>query len=222
MIDLSEFDQKIRERLSLNETAKRAEQEKLQRSMSEFDRRHLHYTMVADRLMREVIKPCMERLPAYFDKAHEAEPLQGRHTCVYEFQRTVRFPGTATLEVSITRDSLVQTIQVCCEMKIVPVFTTIPEPDSLTMALHDVDEAKVLTWVEEKILGFVDTYLRLETTPSYQAENTTTDPVCGMTVNKATAPARWEHAGQTFYFCTEACRIRFVEQTTREVEPGGG
>ncbi len=35
------------------------------------------------------------------------------------------------------------------------------------------------------------------------------DPICGMTVNEASAlPAR--RAGQTFYFCCEHCRQKFL------------
>ncbi|HLI45082.1 MAG TPA: permease [Acidimicrobiales bacterium] len=36
------------------------------------------------------------------------------------------------------------------------------------------------------------------------------DPVCGMTVDPADAPARQVHGGRTFYFCNVGCRDRFV------------
>jgi YHS domain-containing protein len=35
------------------------------------------------------------------------------------------------------------------------------------------------------------------------------DPVCGMTVEPATAAAAWEHDGQTYYFCSVGCMERF-------------
>ena len=35
-----------------------------------------------------------------------------------------------------------------------------------------------------------------------------TDPVCGMTVDRAKA-LRENHGGQTFYFCSEHCRSGF-------------
>jgi ubiquinone/menaquinone biosynthesis C-methylase UbiE/YHS domain-containing protein len=41
-----------------------------------------------------------------------------------------------------------------------------------------------------------------------------TDPVCGMSFDPEKAVATVEHAGQTYYFCTEACRKQF------EAEPG--
>ena len=37
------------------------------------------------------------------------------------------------------------------------------------------------------------------------------DPICGMAVDEASLVAA-EHDGQTFYFCSEHCRKKFVEQ----------
>ncbi|MBZ0261042.1 MAG: heavy metal translocating P-type ATPase [Hyphomicrobiales bacterium] len=36
------------------------------------------------------------------------------------------------------------------------------------------------------------------------------DPVCGMTVDPATAKHKAEHYGQTYYFCSAGCRTKFV------------
>ena len=35
------------------------------------------------------------------------------------------------------------------------------------------------------------------------------DPVCGMTVNPATAKASFEHDGKTYYFCSQDCADSF-------------
>ena len=53
------------------------------------------------------------------------------------------------------------------------------------------------------------------------------DPVCGMQVETAHAPARAEHEGQAMYFCSDRCHDRFVANPKRfsggarpmEVEP---
>jgi Cu+-exporting ATPase len=44
-----------------------------------------------------------------------------------------------------------------------------------------------------------------------------TDPVCGMTVDPATAQHRAEHAGTTFYFCSAHCRGKFLADPGRYV-----
>ena len=41
------------------------------------------------------------------------------------------------------------------------------------------------------------------------------DPVCGMQVETAHAPATTEHHGQRTYFCSQHCRDRYVGQPAR-------
>jgi Cu+-exporting ATPase len=41
------------------------------------------------------------------------------------------------------------------------------------------------------------------------------DPVCGMSVDPATAPARVEHAGTTYYFCNPSCARKFQDDPER-------
>ena len=46
--------------------------------------------------------------------------------------------------------------------------------------------------------------------PTADAEPTVLDPVCGMTVNPATAAHRAAHGGADYYFCSAGCRTKFV------------
>lgn len=59
-----------------------------------------------------------------------------------------------------------------------------------------------------------------------------TDPVCGMTVDPATAEHSAVHEGQTYYFCSQGCETKFKANpatymlkadvtTTAEPEPAG-
>src|ERR1051325_8720914 len=41
------------------------------------------------------------------------------------------------------------------------------------------------------------------------------DPVCKMTVTAATAAARHDHEGNTYYFCMSGCRDKFVDDPER-------
>ena len=44
------------------------------------------------------------------------------------------------------------------------------------------------------------------------------DPVCGMTVDPATAPARVEYDGRTYYFCNPSCAERFRADPQRYLQ----
>lgn len=48
-----------------------------------------------------------------------------------------------------------------------------------------------------------------------------TDPVCGMIIDADSAAAREEYAGQTRYFCSEACATRFRRQPEHYISASG-
>jgi uncharacterized protein len=59
-----------------------------------------------------------------------------------------------------------------------------------------------------------------------QAADSATDPVCGMTVDPATAAAHTDYAGQEYYFCSEGCARHFTADPlavlTEAPDPVGG
>ena len=38
------------------------------------------------------------------------------------------------------------------------------------------------------------------------------DPICGMTVDPATAAGRYEYKGVTYYFCSAGCQAAFAKE----------
>jgi xanthine dehydrogenase accessory factor len=51
---------------------------------------------------------------------------------------------------------------------------------------------------------------------------TAVDPVCGMTVEIATAADRFEHEGVTYWFCATGCRRRFERDPAAYIHPAPG
>ena len=49
--------------------------------------------------------------------------------------------------------------------------------------------------------------------------STAKDPVCGMSVDPATAEHRFEHDGQTYFFCCGGCRTKFAADPARYLGP---
>jgi Cu+-exporting ATPase len=48
---------------------------------------------------------------------------------------------------------------------------------------------------------------------------TAIDPVCGMTVNVATAKHRYSHRGHDYFFCSARCRERFEKEPEKFLQP---
>jgi xanthine dehydrogenase accessory factor len=57
--------------------------------------------------------------------------------------------------------------------------------------------------------------------PAPAATETATDPVCGMAVAVAEASLSAEHAGRTFWFCSEHCRAAFLRDPSGYPGPAG-
>jgi Cu+-exporting ATPase len=50
--------------------------------------------------------------------------------------------------------------------------------------------------------------------------DTAIDPVCGMTVVKATAKATYEYKGTTYYFCSTGCKEAFAKEPEKYLKAG--
>jgi YHS domain-containing protein len=50
----------------------------------------------------------------------------------------------------------------------------------------------------------------------------TTDPVCGMEVEEASAAAEAVYQGNRYYFCSESCREEFLSHPDQYIEEGPG
>ncbi|MCJ7488410.1 MAG: YHS domain-containing protein [Candidatus Aminicenantes bacterium] len=53
-----------------------------------------------------------------------------------------------------------------------------------------------------------------------KSEDKAIDPVCGMTVVKATAKATYEYKGNTFYFCSTGCKEAFAKDPEKYLKAG--
>ena len=186
--------------------------------MAQADHRHEQFMALADRLTHDVIRPRLGKLASFFDNAECQKGEQvGRHQGVCVFQHTDRFPARARLELGLSHDQQTVNVVLYCRLEILPIFFDFPKQDEQLMRLDSLVESKVAEWFDEKIMAFLDAYLRLETHPTYQSDNMATDPVCGMPVNKLHAAARMEYKGITFYFCVADCQKKFAADPARYI-----
>ena len=45
-----------------------------------------------------------------------------------------------------------------------------------------------------------------------------TDPVCGMTIDKSQVAVTLEYGGKTYYFCSPGCKVAFEREPERYAE----
>jgi Cu+-exporting ATPase len=216
----NDLQKRIEEKLALREQRRALQQHHTKHLMDELDARMKRCDVIADGLMRTIVCPRMESVKKCLAALNAPQWNSTRHTCKLQFKHTSQFPATATLELSITRDGQGKTVMVDYAASILPLFVRLNAKDQLSMPLDAIDEAKVATWIEERVLEFVDAYLSVETTHQYLAENDAADPVCGMWVNKTDAAAKIEYQDTTYFFCTAECRKRFAENPQHYLSAG--
>jgi len=217
----TDLEKEIEKKLAAAENRRRAAQDDMRENMAKIDRDLRRYGEVADRLVRNVICPRIQTMAGYFDSVEflrpQAEEL--RHSCICRFRPTARFPANLLLKLAVSHDETFEHLQVTYRVEIEPNCLEVEGRDQTTFPMDVIDEATLGCWVDERLLGFVDTYLRLEEVGPYQALNLVLDPVCGMVINKNHAVGQLEHDGRTYYFCVEECQKKFAEQPSRYAPP---
>lgn len=212
MEDLGPLSEKIRKHLDRHERGLAEKQRLIDSAMKEMLDQRERFAAAANRIMESVVHPRMVELSRYFDNA----AISDRHGdtdfhCACEFAHTPRFPATVSLDIGLLPGDTDGGLTVRYDLQILPVLMEYKRNEEANFPLEGADEA-IGRWVEEKILDFVDTYLRLETHPLYQKDYIVVDLVCGMLISMTAAPSRIERHGRTLYFCSEHCKDAYLKE----------
>jgi YHS domain-containing protein len=92
---------------------------------------------------------------------------------------------------------------------------------------HPVESIAIADWYHlegdkiTSIRSILDTAPLTPRTPAVSSGETARDPVCGMTVAKASAAATRTYEGNTYYFCSRGCAEDFDRQPEQYVPAAG-
>jgi YHS domain-containing protein len=208
MPDLDQLAKRIEEQLAKVQTGIDARQKLADERSRPLQARLEKYNHLSQQLLEHVVRPRLEKLAGYFDNAklERLDPAAGPQ-CSCRFQHTARFPASVQLVIGICHDEEVQHLILWYKLGILPIFMAFEPHDQKALLLDDVQDGDVAEWVDDKLVTFVQTYLKLQIVDQYQQENRVTDPVCGVRINAVTAAAKCEYHGRTYYFLSdENCR----------------
>ena len=216
MDELAKLEQRIREKLAIAEAKRRDRQAALTAEMEAREKLVDRFNAEARRWMQMLIVPRMERLAACFENSRLLQPDANRpFRCACAFNHTPQFPATTTLELTISPNESLENGVVAYAVEILPILFQFERKDQLVVPLEKPADDAIAAWVERKLMMFLDAYLHLSEAEHYQRDNLVIDPVCGMRINKQFAAASEERFGETYYFCVEECRRKFLEDTAR-------
>jgi YHS domain-containing protein len=159
-------------------------------------------------------------LAGYFSNASlsKDEP-PGRCSCWFGYCE--RFPASTKVAFAVEHDVRFENVAVCLEVSMMPVFIKLNERDKLTSPLDEVKDEAVAEWVEQRLLEFLDSYLRIDRGGEDFDEEAVTDPVCGMRISRSAAVASDTYRGHPYFFCSRECQERFAREPTAYVEVKG-
>ena len=169
--------------------------------MAEVGVRRRRYEEVAVHLSRSIVQPRLETVATLFPNAVVSDE-QLPHLVSCRFEYCDRFPANTTIEFSIEHDIRCEKVVLHTRTRIMPVFVRFNEQDNLLQPLESVNVAEATDWVEERLLEFVDTYLRIDSVDETLGELSATDPVCGMQILQSAAAATGSYCGPPSFFCS--------------------
>ena len=186
-------------------------QQQLDSRMKEMLEQRERLAAIAKSQIESVVLPRMEELARHFDNAKvHVVNIGANSTCIAEFAHTPSYPAVVKLGISLLpgdNASLTARYDLSILPELMKYNRNVEEVFPLAGEGED-----LASWVEDRILDFINTYLCLETHPLYQKNNTVLDIVCGMRIPAASATSRVERQGRTFYFCSDHCKEVFLKE----------
>ncbi len=203
------------------EASERRIQQLREEKLQDFDllkARHDRCDRESERLVEEIILPRMQELVSAFGKTEFLErDSRDQTTLVLKFPHSARFPARTTLRMSIAHDQEIKKILIHYDLEILPIFIQYNKHAQLEVPLDSIDDQKIASWVEDRLLEFTKTYLELEFADQYQKANVVTEPVAGLRVSKLICEADCEYQGHRYYFLTEENKEQFLQDPSRYV-----
>lgn len=214
MVDVDNLRSRIQMMLSSRRTRRAEKQQEVEDSMQARGGRQDRFLEVAAKIFESIVEPRLKLLEEQLKDASYQRSSETRG--IVTLNRERHYAATASLEMEIQCDQEMRNLLVNYHLRIIPVLMEYRGQDSLVLPLEAVDDTRVASFVEEKLVECVQSYLQLQDIPAYRKSTYMRDPVCGMVI-QSDVPISVVHDGKTYFFCSEVCRSRFLEQPSRYV-----
>ena len=212
--ELEDLATRVRDSLGKKEEGLDGRQEALERKMEDLIERRDRFNELAAQVFVEVVQPRMGLLREFFENTRYQADTQAYRASV-SFDSDNEYLGSFKFEVSIGCDQDIRKYVVVSRTRIVPILMDFEREASISLPVDGITREDVATFVNDKILLCVDTYLRFQNCPHYKRDGSVVDPVCGMSVQRKAAGQVTLLNGSTYYFCSRACQEKFSENPLR-------
>jgi YHS domain-containing protein len=159
---------------------------------------------VCDQL-RDVWRPRLEALAERFKEQVSVTPKvsPSRREAEFGFKSNL---ANIVLKFSASTDLDVRKLVLNCDLRIIPILMRFEPHAEAEFPLEDIDSDAVGSWIDDRIVEFVRTYLDLHQNQYYLKGHMVEDPVSGTRFPKFAAAASRDWNGKTYFFISaETC-----------------
>jgi YHS domain-containing protein len=164
--------------------------------------------------VNELTAPRLQQLRDRFPEADTtSEPSPHGDSVALRFASDV---ATITLAFSLSHDGALGNAVLDYNLDILPVFIRFDRHFRLEIPLGplEYDSDKIAQWLDDRIVGFVHTYLAIQFVTQYQGDNMVIDPVAHLSFPKVFAQSCLEYGGKTYHFLGDQTRREFGKDPT--------
>jgi YHS domain-containing protein len=161
--------------------------------------------------LRDIWRPRLEALAQKFGDKVKVTPrlTPSAKEATFAFQSQL---AQIVLRFGATTDSDVRRIILTYDLEILPIFMRFESHAETEFPMDNVDLNAAGQWIDDRIVGFVKTYLSLHENELYLKDVMVDDPIAGVRFPKFAAATTLEHGGQTYYFIGDETRREFEKQ----------
>ena len=210
MADLGNLLERIRDEFAASETKLKEHQTQQVESHHARQERLERLEQVFEEL-KEVWRPRLEALAQEFGDRVETTPMvtPGRRQATMEFRSPL---ARICLQFSASSDADVRRLVVSYDLEIIPILMEFERHAEIESSLEQIDPTVIAQWLDDRIVGFVKTYLALHENQYYLKDHMVEDPVAHVRFPDFAAGATRKRAGKTYYFISEDTAAEFETQ----------
>jgi YHS domain-containing protein len=155
-----------------------------------------------------VWKPRLEALTQRFGERVKVIPrlTSSSREATFDFQSNL---AKIRLRLSASTDRDVRKLVLDYNLEILPILMKFNSHEQEEWPLDAIDRQAIASWVDDRIVDFVKTYLSLHENEYYLKDHMVEDPIAGVRFPKFAAAATLERKGKTYYFIGEETRREF-------------
>jgi YHS domain-containing protein len=209
MAEISSLVDRIRREFATQEQQKKESRDRyfVEHKARESRQRVLEHTL--DKL-RDVWRPRLESFSKEFGHLIMASPTvsPGRRSATFAVKSplaSIRITFTATANADVTE------LVLSYDLQILPILMKFERHAELAFPLEQIDPEKIGSWIDDRLVGFVKTYLEMQSNEYYLKDQMVEDPVAHVRLPIFEAEATREKDGVKYYFISEETAAEFAQ-----------